>query len=90
MVTVEEIAAAMHRTGGTEMVLAAPDVAHELFRQAWESPLSSIRLSAPNPPETIILGRTIAIDEHLPAGVWRLCDADMTLLYDCREGTSPP
>lgn len=38
-------------------------------------------------PPTII-GLTVCIDEHLPALVWRLCDEDMTLIYDCREGTN--
>jgi hypothetical protein len=32
------------------------------------------------------LGMALEVDEHLPRGVWRLCDADQTLLYDCREG----
>lgn len=36
-----------------------------------------------------LCGFPIEIDERLPRGVWRLCDAVDTLLYDCREGTSP-
>jgi hypothetical protein len=34
------------------------------------------------------LGMALEIDQYLPVDVWRLCDADQTLLYDCREGTS--
>lgn len=34
-----------------------------------------------------LLGMRIDTDEYLPEHVWRLCDADDTLLYDCREGT---
>lgn len=37
-------------------------------------------------PRPGALGMAMEIDEHLPRGVWRLCDADQTLLYDCREG----
>jgi hypothetical protein len=33
------------------------------------------------------LGMVLEIDEYLPVDAWRLCDADMTLLYDCRQGT---
>jgi hypothetical protein len=37
-------------------------------------------------PRPGALGMTLEVDEYLPRGVWRLCDADQTLLYDCREG----
>jgi hypothetical protein len=39
-------------------------------------------------PRLGALGLKIEQDMHLPVDVWRLCDADQTLLYDCREGAS--
>lgn len=40
-------------------------------------------------PRPGALGMRLETDEYLPPGAWRLCDEDDTLLYDCREGTSP-
>jgi hypothetical protein len=34
-------------------------------------------------------GLDLNIDDDLPRDVWRLADEHGTLLYDCREGTSP-
>jgi hypothetical protein len=47
---------------------------------------SPIRFPGSFDPRPGMLGMAMEVDKHLPHGVWRLCDADQTLLYDCREG----
>lgn len=92
MVSVDEVLAAAERIYRDtavmpEVLRCSPDVAYDMqveqamlggpaFRPAGEWPYA--------------LGLTQQIDPHLPAGVWRLTDADETLLYDCREGKQVP
>ena len=49
---------------------------------------ASVAHRRPPPDAAALLGCRVVIDPGLPAGAWRLCAADDTLLYDSREGTS--
>lgn len=51
-------------------------LASPFSRNGYEAPLTLFSLR-------------VDLDKYLPRGVWRLCDADETLLYDCREGKAP-
>lgn len=38
------------------------------------------------PPTWRLFGMQVIVDMNLPPYVWRLCDNDHTLRYDCRQG----
>ncbi len=95
--TLREIADQAHRISHErpvrpKMLWVSPDIGHEVQRQIGESaldPATRYRVPGIHEPEGPH-GMTLTIDQHLTAGVWRLADADGTLLYDCREGKACP
>jgi hypothetical protein len=92
MVSIEEITMAAHRIMvdrpvRVEVVRVGVALAYELERQSWINALKPHAFSPPGITDPHVGGLRIVVDDHLPADVWRLCDEDMTLLYDCREGT---
>lgn len=72
-----------HRRGlPPEVIRCHPLIAVELHRAALDQGFGS-----PFDRDVTLAGMRVDTDEHLPERVWRLCDADDTLLLDCREGT---
>ena len=80
-----------------KVIRCAPSVAYEIMRDAraeigsYNGMFGPPGVDIPDylAPRPGALGLAIETDEYLTSGAWRLCDADQTLLYDCREGTSP-
>ncbi len=88
---IEDITAAAHRVmverdARVEMLRVGPQLAYDLEAEMWRRTLEPHTFRPPTPYEPGPLGLTVVVDRHLPPDVWRLCDADGTLLYDCREG----
>lgn len=86
-----------HRRGHPpEVIRCHPRVAIDLAHATAET-VGAYDLGRFGPPGATIpdyfdtrpplAGMPIEDDPYLPAHVWRLCDTDATLLYDCREGT---
>lgn len=72
-----------YRTGQPPAIIRChPGVAIDLHRAALDYGYGSAYT-----PDVELAGMRIVSDEWLPEHVWRLCDADDTLLLDCREGT---
>ena len=85
---IEDLFAAMVRAASAQAnhplasVRAHPWLINEMAR--WSQAVLPVSTSFRVPIQ--VLGLQVVTDEHLPRGVWRLCDGDGGLLWDCRSG----
>lgn len=95
MVSLDEIADAAHRVMverpvRVDALRTDPRTSNRLRSALWDRALSGAHIAPPSLHEPRLLGFRLVVDPHLPPDVWRLTDADETLLYDCREGKRVP
>ncbi len=76
------------RTGiRPDAVRCHPETAYHLGREQQERAFTPHTYTMPGITDRSIVGIRLETDQHLPPGMWRLCDEHDTLLYDSREGT---